>query len=143
MLPQVCGANERRFDYGYVYFVYDCLGFVWNIVLVVSFDDAPSLQCLCGWTFGHVVCCVYVDDIGADCWCFDNSLGVIIMWNVFIVMINVTFSILAGAIFVSLIGSEWWVVTFLVGFLLWNVMVGAILLVTGFVLSIESIGKVE
>ena len=65
------------------------------------------------------------------------------MWNVFIVMMNVVFSIMAGVIFSAVIGYEWWLVTFFIGFVLWNVAIGAILLVAGFVLSIETIGKAE
>jgi hypothetical protein len=65
------------------------------------------------------------------------------MWNIFILIMNVVFSIMAGVIFAAAIGSDWWLLMFFIGFLLWNITAGAILLVIGFVLSIETVGKVE
>ena len=65
------------------------------------------------------------------------------MWNVFVVMMNVVFSVMAGVVFATLVGVDWWLLTFFIGFVLWNVFIGAILLIAGFVLSLESIGKVE
>lgn len=60
------------------------------------------------------------------------------MWNVFLVMMNVVFSIMAGVIFTAVFGG-WWLVTFFVGLVLWNILIGAILLIIGFVMSVETI----
>lgn len=63
------------------------------------------------------------------------------MWNVFVVIMNLVFSIMAGAICVAVIGSDWWLLTFFIGLVLWNVVIGAILLIVGFIVSVETIGK--
>ena len=63
------------------------------------------------------------------------------MWNMFIVIMNVVFSIMAGVVFAAVVGSSWWFLMFCVGLVLWNVVVGAILLIVGFIVSVETIGK--
>jgi hypothetical protein len=62
------------------------------------------------------------------------------MWNVFLVIMNLVFSIMAGVIFTAVFGG-WWLLTFLIGLVLWNVVIGAILLIAGFIMSIETVGK--
>jgi hypothetical protein len=61
------------------------------------------------------------------------------MWNMFIVTMNVVFSIMAGVVFAVVVGSSWWFLMFCVGLVLWNVLIGAILLIIGFVISVETI----
>lgn len=55
------------------------------------------------------------------------------MFQVFMVLMNVVFSVMSGVVFVAATGFEWWFLTFVVGVVLWNVVVGAIVLFAGFV----------
>ena len=57
------------------------------------------------------------------------------MFNVFIVLMNFVFSIMAGVIFSAALGFDWWLLSFIVGVVLWNVAVGAIILFVGFVFA--------
>lgn len=62
------------------------------------------------------------------------------MFNVFLLILNFAFSLTAGVVFAVVTGWDLWLISFFVGFVLWNVVVSAILLVVGFVLS-ESYGR--
>ena len=48
-------------------------------------------------------------------------------------IINFCFAVVSGAVLSAVLGSDWWFVTFLVGFVLWNVVASAIVLFVGFV----------
>lgn len=57
------------------------------------------------------------------------------MFNVFLLILNFAFSLAAGVVFAAAVGVDWWPLTFLIGFLLWNVAAAGIVLAVGFVLG--------
>lgn len=57
------------------------------------------------------------------------------MFNVFLLIMNFVFSVLAGVVCAVVVGWDWWWLTFFVGFVLWNVVIGSIILFVGFVLT--------
>jgi hypothetical protein len=63
------------------------------------------------------------------------------MWSVFLVIVNVVFSFIAGAVFAAAIGGDWWLLMFCLGLVLWNIVFGSILLIIGFIISVETVGR--
>lgn len=57
------------------------------------------------------------------------------MFQVAMLIINFVFAFMAGVVFSAVFGFEWWVLTFFVGFVLWNVATASMLLIVGFVLG--------
>lgn len=57
------------------------------------------------------------------------------MFNVFVLIMNFVFSVMSGVVFTAALGFDWWLLSFFVGFVLWNVVAGSIVLFVGFVLG--------
>lgn len=55
------------------------------------------------------------------------------MFSVSLMIINFVFAFMAGVVFAAMFGFEWWVFTFAVGFVLWNVFVASIVVFVGFI----------
>jgi hypothetical protein len=53
------------------------------------------------------------------------------MFSVFVMIINFVFAFMAGVVLAAVFGYEWWLFTFIVGFVLWNVLAASIVLVLG------------
>jgi hypothetical protein len=55
------------------------------------------------------------------------------MFSVALNIINFVFAFMAGVVLAAAFGYEWWLFTFILGFVLWNVLAASIVFVIGVV----------